>query len=200
VLKTPEYINFFNKRKIEVFNYIVQFFLPHSGRLQILAGLLLAVGIWADQAKPLLSNDLRSLVMSDDTALTRKLPEKDGIYLYGQSPEPEQIGQEYMVFEIHQDKVIGAFYLPQSEFSCFYGRLQSGKLAVMVADSPDLDTHPTPVAGQNQQVAAASNRPLSGNSYSSIAYPYSVALQNYHQIASVSANDQRILRTCKNNY
>ncbi len=182
-----------------MFNFIVNFFLPDSRRSQILASLLLTVGIWADHAKPLLSNELKPLVMSEDSTPKGKLPEKDGIYLYGQSPEPEQIGQEYMVFEVHQDKVIGAFYLPQSEFSCFHGTLQSGKLAVMVADSPDLDTHPSPVAGQNQQVAAASNRPLLG-SYSPTSYPYSVALQNYHQLTSVSANDQRILRTCKNNY
>ena len=181
-----------------MFNVIVQFFVPYSTRLQILAGLLLTVGIWANQAKPSLSNESKPLLTSKDTAPTGKLPEKDGIYLYGQSPEPEQIGQEYMVFEIHQDKVIGAFYLPQSEFSCFYGTLQSGKLAVVVADSPDLDTHPNP-AGQNQRVATASNT-LLRNSYSPIAYPYSVALQDYHQLPSVSANDQRILRTCKNNH
>lgn len=166
-------------------DYIVQFFSLHRSQLQVpLAGLLLTVGT------------------ATSTAPTGKLPAlaKDGIYLYGQSSEPEQIGQEYMVFEVRQGKVMGAFYLPRSEFSCFQGTLQSGKLAVMVANSPDLDTYPDFVAGQNQQIATASNRPPIAKGYEPIAYPYSVALQNYHQLASVSANDQKVLSTCKNIY
>ena len=188
--------------KIKMLNSIVELFSPRRGQLQIsLAGLLLTVGMWAGEAKAVLSNELKPSTTSAISTPTGKLPDKDGIYLYGQSPEPEQIGQEYMVFEVHQGKVIGAFYLPRSEFSCFYGTLQPGKLAVMVANSPESDPYPDPIPGQNsQRVATASNRPPVGNGYNPIAYPYSVVLQNYHQLASASANDQRILRTCKNNY
>ena len=110
------------------------------------------------------------------------------------------MGQEYMVFEVLQGKVIGAFYLPYSEFSCFYGTLQSGKLAVMVADSPVAAPYPDSADQNSQQVATASNRGHIGNSYESIDYSYSVALQDYHQLRSVSAKDQQILATCKNNY
>ena len=195
---------------MRVVDYIIRFFSLWHRQLEVpLAGLLLTVGILTGEAT-LLTNKLQSLstykvVSSAEVFKTvaprGKLPTVDGTYLYGQSPEPEQMGQEYMVFEMRQGKVIGAFYLPYSEFSCFYGTLQSGKLAVMVANSPAAAPYPDSVADrESQQVATASNRGHIGNSYESIDYSYSVALQDYHQLRSVSANDQQILATCKNNY
>lgn len=93
----------------------------------------------------------------------------DGIYLYGQSPQPDQVENEYFVFELRRGKVRGAFYLPRSAFYCFYGLLDSTKLDVKVLDSFD------------------------GSSS-----PYSVNLQDYHRIFTVSDNDRRILDLCKN--
>ena len=193
---------------------IIKFFTSPRRYLQVPnACLLLTVGILTGGVKPALTNELQTSSMYQVAVRTEafgkdtvnaprgKLPEVDGIYLYGQSPEPEQIGQEYMVFEVRQGKVIGAFYLPHSEFSCFSGRLQSGSLALLVANSPDSAPYPDSVAGQNsQQVATASDRGFIENGYNPIAYSYSVGLQNYHQLPSVSANDQRLLKTCKNNY
>lgn len=200
-------------RKIIVLNSIIKFFSPRCCVEVPLAGLIVTVGILTGEAKPLLTNELqtsptyqmavRAEAFGKDTgiALKGKLPEVDGIYLYSQSPEPELIGQEYMVFERRQGKIIGAFYLPYSEFTCFSGTLSSGKLALMVAHGPDSDPYPDSVATQNsQQVAGASDRATIENGYNAIASPYSVALQEYYQLASVSANDQRLLRTCKNNY
>ena len=202
-------------------NSIVQFFSSCQRQLQVpLAGLLITVGIWGGEAKSIPSqiepSAMSPLVartealgkvaiakgqMLQGSAPTGKLPEKDGIYLYSQSPAPEQIGQEYMVFEVRQRKVIGAIYMPHSEFSCFYGTLQSGKLAMMVASSSDSEAYPDPVAGQNsQQVATNSDRPYTGDGNNLVAYPYSVLLQNYHQLDSVSMNDKRILGACKANY
>lgn len=195
-------------------NYIIKFFSPWRCHLEVpLAGLLLTMGISIGEAKPVLTNELHTKATSQVFVLTKatgkdtaiaprgKLPEKDGIYLYGQSPEPEQIGQEYIVFEVRQGKVVGAFYLPDSEFSCFLGNLRSGKLALMVANDPHSTPYPDSLAEQNsQQVATASDSPRIGNGYNPIAYPYSVALQEYYQLASVSENDQQILASCKNNY
>lgn len=195
-------------------NFIIKFFSPWHRQIKVpLAGLILTVGICAGEAKPVLTKELQTSAPSPVVILAEafgketvnaprgKLPEVDGIYLYGQSPEPEKIGQEYMVFEVRQGKVMGAIYMPHSEFSCFYGTLQSGELAMIVASSPDTEAYPDPVAGQNsQQVATASDRPPVGDGYNPIAYPHSVALQDYHQLASVSANDKRILQSCKANY
>ena len=189
---------------------IIKFFSPSRLGLEVpLAGLLLTVGILASEATVLTklqtaatSQLAQSKAYGKDNFSDQegKLPQKDGIYLYGQSPKPQQIGQEYMVFEVREGKVIGAFYLPQSEFSCFNGTLQSGNLALMVAYGPDSNPYEDSIAVQDsQQVATASGTPLP-NVYNETAYPYSVALQNYHQLASISGNDQQILRTCKSNY
>jgi hypothetical protein len=102
-------------------------------------------------------------------AASKSLPE--GIYLYGQSPKPDELQKEYFVFELRGGKVVGAFYLPQSAFYCFYGNLASTQLNVIVVDSFDRT-----------------------------ASPYSVNLQQYYQISTVSDNDRRILGICKEAY
>lgn len=116
------------------------------------------------------------------------IPTKDGIYLYGQSPQPNQLGQGYVVFQRQQGKVTGALYMPQSEFSCFEGTLnQSGELAMTVQGSPD--------EGGSNEVATANTLPdFSGDE--PVSYAYSVALQDYHQLNAISANDRRILQMC----
>ena len=92
----------------------------------------------------------------------------DGIYLYGQSNKPDEIKQEYFVFEMRQSKVVGAFYLPRSAFYCFYGTSDRTQLNLIVVDS-----------------------------YDGSRSPYSVNLQQYYRISSVSDNDRRILGICK---
>jgi hypothetical protein len=118
----------------------------------------------------------------------KNLPTKDGIYLYGQSPQANQTGQGYVLFQKQQDIVTGALYMPQSEFSCFQGTLdQSGDLAMTVTGSPD--------ASSSTDVATANRLPRIPDD-ESINYAYSVALQDYHRVNSISANDRRILQTC----
>jgi len=115
-------------------------------------------------------------------------PTKDGIYLYGQSPRPNQLGQGYVLFQKQQNKVIGALYMPNSEFSCFQGTLdRSGELAMTVNSSPD--------EGGLTQVATSNGIPRI-NGDEPITYAYSVALQDYHRLKSISVNDRRILQMC----
>ncbi|MDB9372171.1 hypothetical protein [Nodularia sphaerocarpa] len=123
-----------------------------------------------------------------------KFPTKDGTYLYGQSPEANQLGQAYILFEQRQGRITGALYMPESEFSCFQGAIeQSGQLAMTVTGSPG-EIGVNQVATANQlQIPDYSDEQM-------ISYPYSVALQDYHQINSISANDQRILQMCKEVY
>jgi hypothetical protein len=177
-----------------------------------LASLLLFISISKTEAKPSITKNLNSPISSQLLARAEavgkdsitvpkgKIPAKDGIYLYSQLPEADRIGQEYIVFEVRQDKVIGAFYLPQSEFSCFQGSLTSGKLQLTIANDPSSTPYSDSVAGQNsQQVATASDTSL-GDGYEQISSTYAVELQNYYQLSAMSANDQKILATCKNNY
>lgn len=115
-------------------------------------------------------------------------PEKDGIYLYGQSSTPNQLGQGYIVFQKQQGKVMGALYMPSSEFSCFQGTIaKSGELAMTVTSSPG-------EAGVN--LVSTTSRIPRLTDEDTATYAYSVALQDYHQLNSVSANDQQILQAC----
>lgn len=97
--------------------------------------------------------------------------QSDGIYLFGQSKEPDEIQNEYFVFELKNDKVIGAFYLPYSNFYCFYGTYEKDSLQVKVIDS-----------------------------YENSVSDYTVYLQKYYQISQVSDNDFQILNTCQTSY
>ncbi len=117
------------------------------------------------------------------------VPTADGVYLYGQSPVPNQIGQEYTVFEINQGRVLGVLYMPNAEYSCFDGTYKSGQLALMVASNP------TEEGGNPTEVATGSN-----HSVGKISSPLAVTLQNYHRISKVSANDHKLLSACKASY
>nr|WP_225225681.1 hypothetical protein [Komarekiella delphini-convector] len=115
-------------------------------------------------------------------------PAKNGIYLYGQSPKPSQLGQGYIIFQKQQGRVRGALYMPQSEFSCFQGTLdRSGELAMTVKGSPD--------EASSSQVATTNRLPRVADDEST-TYAYSVALQDYHQLNQISASDRRILQMC----
>ncbi|WP_375506328.1 hypothetical protein [uncultured Nostoc sp.] len=119
-------------------------------------------------------------------------PVKDGIYLYGQSPKSNQLGQGYIIFQKQQDKVTGALFMPHSEFNCFQGTLnRSGELAMTVNSSSNEAS-----TTQSNQVAASNRLPqVSEDELSS--YPYSVALQDFYHLSSITASDRRTLQMCK---
>lgn len=121
----------------------------------------------------------------------------NGVYLYGQSAKPEEIGKEYVVFEVRNGRVIGAVYMPRSEFNCFHGTLQAQRLNVTMVDPMVETADSTPPERQpNDKVAAVGNY----QGIDRVSVPYSVTLQNYRQIANVSDNDKRILGMCKAEY
>jgi len=120
---------------------------------------------------------------------TSILPEQDGIYLYSQSSKPNQLGQGYIIFQKQQERVIGALYMPQSEFSCFQGNLsKSGNLALTVTSSP----------GESgvMEVSTASTIPKI-NDNDSVTYDYSILLKDYYQLKSLSQNDTEVLQKCR---
>lgn len=117
-------------------------------------------------------------------AISQNLP--NGTYLYGQSAEAEQLGAAYMVFEVNQNQVVGAFYMPQSSFDCFYGSLEPQRMALNVIDSYERTVHPYAIAMESEASVASTTGE---------AAP--VTLEGFHHIPSISANDQRILNTCK---
>lgn len=123
------------------------------------------------QEEDITSGVFRSQSLPNPAPDTASTGLADGIYLYGQSSKPDEIKQEYLVLEMRQSKVVGAFYLPRSAFYCFYGTSERTQLNLTVVDS-----------------------------YDGSRSPYSVNLQQYYPISSISDNDRRILGICKESH
>lgn len=111
----------------------------------------------------------------------------DGIYLYGQADTANQIGSAYMVFEVNDSQVVGAFYMPQSSFDCFQGEFQDDQLALNVVDSYERTVHPYAIAlNAGEPIAQVGEE---------VVTP--VGLEGFHPIGTLSEMDQRILATCQ---
>ncbi|MGI8934884.1 hypothetical protein [Leptolyngbya sp. BC1307] len=109
----------------------------------------------------------------------------DGTYLFGQSPEPGEIGATYAVLSVENNQTVGAFYQPSSSFDCFSGQIMPDKLAVNVVDSYDQTVHPYSIA------LAVDDSPVVG------AAAGAYGLEGFHRIESISDQDQEILGVCQ---
>jgi hypothetical protein len=116
---------------------------------------------------------------------TSALP--DGNYLYGQARKAGQLGATYLVFEVNKGRVNGAFYMPQSSFDCVHGTLQTQRLALTVVNSYEHESYPYAVALRTGDASASA----AGSTVAPIG------LEGFHPIQQLSANDRRILSTCK---
>ncbi|MDY7019944.1 MAG: hypothetical protein SWJ54_01110 [Cyanobacteriota bacterium] len=112
---------------------------------------------------------------------------ENGVYLYGQSQQRDQIGHAYMVFEVKQGRMVGAFYMPHSSFDCFWGSAEGNRLALTIIDSYTQDTHPYAI-GFNPSVVAVST---SGGAEQKIS------LEGFYPIESISQTDREILQVCQ---
>lgn len=174
-----------------------------------LTGLLVLTGVSVNVSTQsvALGQQLRGVVDVTDieatlsTASTRESSLADGTYLYGQSPEPNQIGKEYIVFQAHDGKLVGALYLPQSEFSCFQGSIKSKQMDLRVVNPYDQTALAHRIENQQHTsvVAVGSQLPLD-QTYESLSYPYTVRLDDYQPVGQLSENDLRILNICQTNY
>ncbi|MCU0566554.1 MAG: hypothetical protein MUF49_08140 [Oculatellaceae cyanobacterium Prado106] len=161
-----------------------------------LTGLLLTLGL-ATVGLPYISasNAASPINLLSESSVAETLmaestpaqPLADGVYLYGQSPERDQMGSAYLVIEVTQGDVIGAFYMPRSSFDCVYGNLQAEQLALTVVESYSRQSYPYAIALQStSNVASAPGGSLPP-----------MTLEGMHRIDNVNSNDQRILATCK---
>ncbi|PMB29644.1 hypothetical protein CEN42_19510 [Fischerella thermalis CCMEE 5208] len=132
----------------------------------------------------------KASLKTTEVASKSKLPKQNGIYLYGQSPKPGQLGKGYIIFEKRQNKIIGALYMPSSEYSCFNGTLNSsGELAMTVRGYAG-EISPSEIATINGLPRTSDDEPD--------IYGHSVKLQDYYQLKSISSSDRQILKMCKN--
>ncbi len=159
-----------------------------------LAGLLLSACFATISASPILASSVKP-VDSSPTVATATIPGtqrsiaatpkqlRDGIYLFGQTSKPNQLGKEYVVFEARGGKVRGAVYMPSSEFSCFYGTAKNNQMDLMVVDPYDQSTSSYAIALERNSLVAGKN---------------AVGLEGYQPITRITANDKRILKACGN--
>ena len=156
-----------------------------------LVGLLLTLGLSGGGLNPLAAYSSEGQAAANNTETVSsaetdaQLP--NGVYLYGQSSDPNEIGKEYFVVEIRDGKTVGAFYMPHSSFDCFYGRIEGQQLALTIVNSYDQTAHPFKIALQANSNVATSSDP---------AVP-KVKLLGYQQLAAASENDRNMLQTCK---
>lgn len=157
-----------------------------------LTGLLVAAGLLSAIASQATAQTVEtsSLANSTTTQIAQASVESsslpNGVYLYGQATEPEQIGSAYMVFEVNQEQVVGAFYMPYSSFDCFRGEIQADRLALNVVDSYEQTVNPYSVALESNGSVASTGETIAP-----------VGLEGFHRLATLSDNDRRILATCQ---
>lgn len=109
-----------------------------------------------------------------------------GQYLYGQTAQANVPGSTYILFQIRQDQIVGAFYQPSSSFDCFHGTVASNKLDLAVVDSYEQTSHPYQLALVTDQAPIAAAQ--------EVAVP--VQIEGFQPVATSTANDQAILNTC----
>jgi hypothetical protein len=109
-------------------------------------------------------------------------------YLFGQSAQPNQIGQGYVVLERTGDRVYGALYFPSSSFDCFHGQVQGTELAMTIINSYDQDAY-------GYSMALAEGPVVAANSPSGEVAPF--GLDGFHALSRLSDNDHRMLEACR---
>lgn len=143
-----------------------------------------ALGIIAPvQAQSAPANVSESAVAQTAAAL----PEA-GRHLFGQVPQPDQIGQGYVVLERTGDRVYGALYYPSSSFDCFYGEVEGTELAMTIINSYDQQAYPYSIALADGPAVASSN---------AVGDMAPFGLDGFFAIDTVSDNDHRMLDTCR---
>jgi len=110
-------------------------------------------------------------------------------YLYGTSPNPEQIGHDYMVIQLlEEDQVKGAFYQINSEFACFSGEIAEGALKLAVVDPYEQVAYDYQINYQPSLVAESGDRPTT-----------EFIPQGFHAISILGEIDKAILDQCVTN-
>jgi hypothetical protein len=109
-------------------------------------------------------------------------------YLFGQAPQPDQIGQGYVVMERTGDRVYGALYFPSSSFDCFHGQVQGTEMAMTIINSYDQETYPYSIALADGPIVAT-------GATAGELLPFQ--LDGFHAIDSLSDNDHRMLDMCR---
>ena len=144
-------------------------------------------GVSSAQVSSEMSDELvtSALEVARSKGLAAQTVLEDGTYLFGQSPQPDQDGSDYIVFSVKDNQTVGAFYQPHSSFDCFSGEISLDRLSVEIVESYTQETYPYAVAVTLDEPLVAGE---GAGSYS---------LKGFNRIATLSAQDQEILAVCQ---
>jgi hypothetical protein len=160
---------------------------------RVLGGLLIASSLTISGFMPLKAiasdapRNLQTEQAPDVIALQNQSSLSNGVYLYGETLLPDQLGATYMVFEVDNNQVKGAFYMPRSSFDCFQGQFAGNQLDLTVTNSYDQMAHNVSLILENDSYIASIGDPMT----------VPASLNGLHNLATISENDYRILETCK---
>ncbi len=113
-----------------------------------------------------------------------------GAYLFGESEQPGQVGREYMVFEVNEGSMVGGFYSPSADFTCFTGKIENDVMSLAVED-PDLQSS-SMISVQlylDNRVAASSELIL--------PFESALGLQGTYRIPELDRTSKVVLDTCR---
>lgn len=171
-------------------NYSIQGIL-HSGALVLGAATLLAAQTAGAVPQPSSEEEptavqplIQPLLAQTSNDGSERL--SNGIYLFGEKPLPDQLQTAYMIFEARAGQVVGAFYAPHSSFDCFRGSVQNTQLSLAITETYSQEEYSYALGLEDTAVAG-----LGGSQF---------AIEGFHQIGDISANDLRMLNTCQDSY
>lgn len=103
-------------------------------------------------------------------------PEQDGMYLYGEANAANQLGKGYFIFQQSGQKIVGAMYYPQSEYTCFTGNRTATNVRL--------------------QPFELGNQPRSGQSLSG-QDTLQVSLPQLYKIDQIGVSERQALAACQ---
>lgn len=111
-----------------------------------------------------------------------------GRYLFGQVPEPDQLGHGYMVVDTTEAQTYGVLYFPSSSFDCFQGQIQGSTLAMTVINAYSQEAYPYSIALTSATTVATEH-------LASDLQP--LHLEGFYPLDAPSQNDLRMLNICQ---
>jgi hypothetical protein len=110
----------------------------------------------------------------------------NGIHFYGKSSTRDQVGSEYLIFTVKNNQVVGLFYMPSSEFNCFYGNISQDKISLSILDPYDNTINPYSIGLENTSPLASQGDNLVKN----------LGLSGFYPIDNPNENDLQMLNSC----
>lgn len=108
-------------------------------------------------------------------------------YLFGTTPEPGQIGHDYMVVQVDDENQLkGAMYQIQSEYACFSGEMSQGKMNLVIVPPYEQVAYAHTMDYSESSVVASDNGVVETQ----------FVPEGFHPIEMVSTQANNILANC----